>query len=136
MSMITATTWVPRGYAAAFPTKYVFDEEEYERISKLAKLELDDAKEDLAEAQAELNAESNEHGAEKKATSAARHVGGGVALPKDDEDMYLPKNTFPLLYPALILTPSPETSTTMTSRNTTSSTTTTTATKQATILKM
>lgn len=53
MSMITATTWVPRGYAAAFPTKYVFDEEEYERISKLAKLELDDAKQDLEEAQAE-----------------------------------------------------------------------------------
>lgn len=53
--MITATTWVPRGYAAAFPTKYVFDEEEYARIAKLAKLELDDAKEDLEEAKAELN---------------------------------------------------------------------------------
>lgn len=53
MSMITATTWVPRGYAAPFPTKYVFDEEEYARISKLAKLELDDAKEDLDEARAE-----------------------------------------------------------------------------------
>ena len=52
MSMITATTWVPRGYAAQFPTKYQFDEEEYERIAQLAKLELDDAKEDLAEAQA------------------------------------------------------------------------------------
>jgi len=51
MSMITATTWVPRGYAAQFPTKYQFDEEEYERIAQLAKLELDDAKEGLAEAQ-------------------------------------------------------------------------------------
>ncbi|KAG9545985.1 hypothetical protein KCU79_g16186, partial [Aureobasidium melanogenum] len=57
MSMITATTWVPRGYAAPFPTKYQFDEEEFERISKLAKLELDDAKDDLAEAQAELTGE-------------------------------------------------------------------------------
>ncbi|KAH0285691.1 WD40 repeat-like protein [Aureobasidium namibiae CBS 147.97] len=57
MSMITATTWVPRGYAAPFPTKYTFDEEEFERISKLAKLELDDAKDDLADAQAELNGE-------------------------------------------------------------------------------
>lgn len=51
MSMITATTWVPRGYAAPFPNKYVFDEDEYERISKLAKLQLDDAKEDLEDAQ-------------------------------------------------------------------------------------
>ncbi|KAF2154759.1 WD40 repeat-like protein [Myriangium duriaei CBS 260.36] len=52
MSMITAVSWVPRGHAAQFPTKYVFDEEEYERISKLAKLELDDAREDLEEAKA------------------------------------------------------------------------------------
>lgn len=51
MSMITATAWVPRGFAAPFPTKYVFDEDEFERISQLAKLQLDDAKEDLEEAQ-------------------------------------------------------------------------------------
>lgn len=50
MSIITATAWVPRGYAAAFPTKYVFDEDEYGRIAKLAKLQLDDAQEDLDEA--------------------------------------------------------------------------------------
>lgn len=53
MSMITATTWVPRGFAAPAPSKYVFDDDEYERISKLAKLQLDDAKEDLEEAQEE-----------------------------------------------------------------------------------
>jgi hypothetical protein len=51
MSMITATTWVPRGFAAPFPNKYVFDEDEYERIAQLAKLQLDDAKEELEEAQ-------------------------------------------------------------------------------------
>ena len=51
MSMITATTWVPRGFAAPFPTKYTFDEEEYNRIAELAKLQLEDAKEDLDEAQ-------------------------------------------------------------------------------------
>ncbi|KAF2835487.1 periodic tryptophan protein-like protein [Patellaria atrata CBS 101060] len=51
MSMITATAWVPRGFAAPFPTKYVFDEAEYSRIQELAKLQLDDAKEDLEEAQ-------------------------------------------------------------------------------------
>jgi periodic tryptophan protein 1 len=65
MSMITATAWVPRGFAAPFPSKYTFDEEEFERISKLAKLELDDAKDGLAEAQAEL---------------------AGVPLPKKDDD--------------------------------------------------
>ncbi|KAI9730609.1 MAG: hypothetical protein M1818_008091 [Claussenomyces sp. TS43310] len=47
MSMITATAWVPRGFAAPFPTKYTFDEEEFQRISELAKLQLDDAKDDL-----------------------------------------------------------------------------------------
>ena len=51
MSMITATAWVPRGYAAAFPTKYDVDEHELARISKLAKLKLDDANEDLVRAQ-------------------------------------------------------------------------------------
>jgi periodic tryptophan protein 1 len=51
MSMITATAWVPRGFAAPFPTKYTFDEEEFKRIADLAKLQLDDAKEDLEEAQ-------------------------------------------------------------------------------------
>ena len=59
MSMITATTWVPRGFAAPFPEKYQFDEDEYERISQLAKLQLDDAKEDLEEAQAEKEGKSN-----------------------------------------------------------------------------
>ena len=47
MSMITATAWVPRGFAAPFPTKYAFDEEEFQRIAELAKLQLDDANEDL-----------------------------------------------------------------------------------------
>jgi periodic tryptophan protein 1 len=59
MSMITATTWVPRGFAAPFPTKYEFDDDEYERIQKLANLQLDDAKEELEEAQAEKKGKSN-----------------------------------------------------------------------------
>lgn len=52
MSMITTTAWVPRGFAAPFPTKYQFDEEEFERIAALAKLQLDDAQDDLDEAKA------------------------------------------------------------------------------------
>jgi periodic tryptophan protein 1 len=50
MSMITATTWVPRGFAAPFPTKYTFDEEEFARIADFARLNLDEANEDLEEA--------------------------------------------------------------------------------------
>lgn len=62
MSMTTATTWVPRGFAAPFPTKYVFDEEEFERISTLAKLQLDDAKEDLQEVQKETHGDPKKEG--------------------------------------------------------------------------
>jgi periodic tryptophan protein 1 len=56
MSMITATTWVPRGFAAPFPTKYTFDEEEFKRIAELAKLQLDDANEDLDDARNRVRA--------------------------------------------------------------------------------
>lgn len=49
-NFIAATAWVPRGFAAPFPTKYAFDEEEFARIQQLAKLQLDEAKEDLEEA--------------------------------------------------------------------------------------
>ncbi|KAI1806453.1 WD40 repeat-like protein [Daldinia bambusicola] len=52
-SMITTSTWVPRGFAAPFPAKYDFDEAEFDRIANLAKLQLDDANEDLQEAQEE-----------------------------------------------------------------------------------
>jgi periodic tryptophan protein 1 len=57
MSMITATAWVPRGYAATFPTKYKVDEHELARISNLAKLNLNDANEELQQAK-----ESNKNG--------------------------------------------------------------------------
>lgn len=48
--MITATSWVRRGVAAPFPVKYEIDEDEINRISELAKLQLQDAKTDLKEA--------------------------------------------------------------------------------------
>lgn len=72
-SMITTTAWVPRGFAAPFPTKYNFDEEEFERIASLAKLQLDDAKEDLEEAQ-EKEAEP-EKAAKKEKPSAKEDDG-------------------------------------------------------------
>lgn len=70
MSMITATTWVPRGFAAPFPTKYQFDEDEYDRISKLANLQLEDAKEDLEEAQAEAKSNGQSLGSSGKTSKA------------------------------------------------------------------
>ena len=57
MSMITASVWVPRGLAAAFPTKYDVDEHELARISNLAKLQLEDAKDEMDEAKNGLNNE-------------------------------------------------------------------------------
>ena len=49
--MVLATTWVRRGVAAPFPQKYQIDEAELGRISKLARLQLEDAQEDLTTAQ-------------------------------------------------------------------------------------
>ena len=49
MSMVLATTWVRRGAAAQFPTKYDIDEAELGRISKLARLQLEDAQGALKE---------------------------------------------------------------------------------------
>jgi len=69
--MITATAWVPRGFAAQFPTRHEFDEEEYDRIAKLAKLQLDDAKDDLEDAK-------------KKDSADASGSDGGVAVGRTD----------------------------------------------------
>lgn len=46
-SMITTSTWVRRGVAAQFPIKYDINEEEMDRISKLARMQLEDAQGDL-----------------------------------------------------------------------------------------
>lgn len=66
MSMITATAWVPRGFAAPLPTKYTFDEEEFQRIADLAKLQLDDANEDLEEARNPPTEKNGEEDAEEE----------------------------------------------------------------------
>ncbi|CAK7244144.1 MAG: rRNA-processing protein [Sporothrix thermara] len=65
-SMITTTAWVPRGFAAPFPKKYDFNEEEFERIAELAKLQLEDAQEDLDDAQEEGEGDEEEDGDDKK----------------------------------------------------------------------
>lgn len=45
--MITTSAWVRRGVAAQFPIKYEIDEAEMGRISKLARMQLEDAQGDL-----------------------------------------------------------------------------------------
>lgn len=49
--MITTSAWVRRGVAAQFPTKYEINEEEMDRISKLARMQLEEAQGDLKAAQ-------------------------------------------------------------------------------------
>jgi periodic tryptophan protein 1 len=86
MSMITATAWVPRGFAAPFPTKYNFDEEEFQRIAKLAKLQLDDANEELDDARARAEGDNGadamieEGGSDDEAPSKTLKSKGLVAM--------------------------------------------------------
>jgi len=88
MSMITATAWVPRGFAAPFPTKYNFDEEEFQRIAELAKLQLDDANEELDDARAHAHAEGDngvdamieEDGSDHEAPSKTLKSKGSVTM--------------------------------------------------------
>jgi periodic tryptophan protein 1 len=79
--MITATTWVRRGVAAPFPVKYEIDEDEMNRISQLARLQLQDARQDLKDAQEE------EKGAEKmeedKEESGEASTSAGTGKGKD-----------------------------------------------------
>ncbi|KAK4993274.1 rRNA-processing protein [Elasticomyces elasticus] len=88
MSMITATSWVPRGFAAPFPTRYVFDEEEYERISKLAKLELNDAKEDLEQARQDEGRSNGTSVSGANADAGAEDEDEQVAADDDDLKEY------------------------------------------------
>lgn len=48
--MISSSCWVPRGFASEFPEQYELDDAEMERITKMAQLELSDAKDDLESA--------------------------------------------------------------------------------------
>ena len=62
-NLITSLAWVPRGKANGTPIKYALTEEELARISKLAAVELDEAKMRLQAAEsmdAEVNGEEAE----------------------------------------------------------------------------
>lgn len=88
MSMITSATWVPRGFAAPFPQKYNFDEEEFERIAQLAKLQLDDANEELEEAQANANDGEAEPSDAPVSTKKSKKSKKSESKPEEDEDEY------------------------------------------------
>ncbi|KAH6909138.1 transducin family protein/WD-40 repeat family protein [Coprinopsis sp. MPI-PUGE-AT-0042] len=68
-SLISAVSWVRRGVAQRHPTKYVLDDGELERVSKLARIELEDARAEL-----------------EKAHKAALEMGKGDEDEENDED--------------------------------------------------
>lgn len=74
MSMITALGWVPRGHAAQFPNRYILDDDELGRISQLAKLQLEDAQEDLDEARANEDEDSEGKEGSKSMSSGVANV--------------------------------------------------------------
>jgi periodic tryptophan protein 1 len=82
--MVLATTWVRRGVAAQFPTKYDIDEAELGRISKLARLQLEDAQDDLDDAQGTVDATSDSEDASnvEKPTN-----GTAVPLSRDEDEL-------------------------------------------------
>ena len=49
-SLISAVAWVRRGVAERHPQKYVLDDKELERVSTLARIELEDARIELERA--------------------------------------------------------------------------------------
>jgi periodic tryptophan protein 1 len=61
-NLISAVSWVRRGVAARNPEKYVLDDKELERVSALAKIELEEARVELE--RAHLAAQSMGKGAE------------------------------------------------------------------------
>ncbi|TFK49635.1 transducin family protein/WD-40 repeat family protein [Heliocybe sulcata] len=49
-SLISCVSWVKRGVAARHPSKYILDDKELERVSSLARIELEDARLELQRA--------------------------------------------------------------------------------------
>ncbi|OSC99869.1 transducin family protein/WD-40 repeat family protein [Trametes coccinea BRFM310] len=75
-SLISSVAWVRRGVAARHPTKYVLDDQELERVSALARIELEDARKEL-----EL--------ASKAAQSMEKRAKGDDADGTDDDDEWV-----------------------------------------------
>lgn len=52
-TLISSSIWVRRGVAAQFPQRYDLDDQELERVTRMAGSRLEQVKEDLAQAQLE-----------------------------------------------------------------------------------
>ena len=81
--MVLATIWVRRGVAAPFPEKYEIDEAELGRISKLARLHLEDAQDELTTAQGKPNKGGEEGGEDFE---EAQEKGGVKVSGESDEN--------------------------------------------------
>ncbi len=87
--MTLATTWVRRGVAAQFPTKYQVDEAELDRISRLARLQLEDAQEDLENSQNPKrdDEESEDGDSDNGVSTAEAPEANGTAAEGNDDDL-------------------------------------------------
>lgn len=93
--MITATAWAPRGFAAQHPRRIQLDEKEFERIAELAKLQLEDAKEELEDAEkgvegdmeVDMEVESDGGVEVEEDEKEKRNRKGGKELEKMDDDL-------------------------------------------------
>lgn len=86
--MTLATTWVRRGVAARFPTKYEIDEAELSRISKLARLQLEDAQQELNVAQGVGQDEESEAENSDGGVATEAHTGQDQTGDEDDLKEY------------------------------------------------
>ncbi|KAJ5648584.1 hypothetical protein N7490_004956 [Penicillium lividum] len=86
-SMITTTAWVRRGVAAQFPIKYEIDEDEMNRISKLARMQLEDAKEDMNAAQEDSAMDEDKEEDDKEEKEEVKETSKeGVESKKTEDD--------------------------------------------------
>ena len=67
--LISAVAWVRRGVAAEHPSKYAVDDKELERVSALARVELEDARVEL-----------------ERVSELAKSMGQGIEVEDDEED--------------------------------------------------
>jgi periodic tryptophan protein 1 len=89
MSMVLATTWVRRGVAASFPKKYEIDEAELGRISKLARLQLEDAQKELITAGGKAGQDGDDSDeSEEAAEEGGARVSGEQGEHDDDLKEY------------------------------------------------
>lgn len=88
MSIISSTSWVPRGFPSEFPIQYEIDDAEMERIAGLARLQLDEAKADAegsGEDEEEVEGESAKPSAVAALKSDKKDDDGDIDLANDDD---------------------------------------------------